>query len=85
LAKRLRNCCFVFAGVLGGLLPELVQSQGKFILSNTVDKGNLALGGLVGVITGGIAGVVLYSGLTIAAGTKLTPVVFVMRFGRSYD
>ncbi len=66
--------------MLGGLLHELVQSQGKFVLPNTADNGNLALGGLVGVITGGIAGVVLYSGLTIAAGTKLTSVVFANEF-----
>jgi hypothetical protein len=54
----------VWAGAIGGLIHEIVQSQGKFMLPNTDDKGNLCLGGLIGIISGGVAGLIYYQGLT---------------------
>jgi len=56
----------VFAGAIGGLLHEIVQSQGKFILP-TMDNGNFCLGGLVGIIIGAIAGFILYQGLSLSS------------------
>lgn len=53
----------VSAGALGGLAHEIVQSGGKYILPNTDQKGNFCLGGLMGIITGGTAGLLTYQGL----------------------
>ena len=60
-----------FAGALGGLLHEIVQSGGKYVLPNTDDKGNFALGGLIGIVTGGLAGLILYQGLNVTTGIIL--------------
>ena len=65
----------VSAGALGGLAHEIVQSQGKYILPNTDETGNFCLGGLIGIITGGTAGLLTYQGLLgttpVTASTKL--------------
>ena len=53
-----------FAGAIGGLLHEIVQSQGKFILPTTDNTGNFCFGGLIGVIVGAIAGFILYQGVS---------------------
>jgi hypothetical protein len=55
----------IIVGALGGLSHELVQSQGKYMLPACDDKGNYCLGGLVGLLEGGIAGVILLQGQTI--------------------
>lgn len=52
----------IFAGALGGLAHEIVQSGGKYVLPNSDEKGNFVLGGLIGIITGGVAGLLLYQG-----------------------
>jgi len=54
----------ISVGALGGLAHELVQSQGKYMLPASDDKGNYCLGGLVGLVEGGIAGVILLQGQT---------------------
>ena len=51
------------AGALGGLSHEIVQSGGKFILPTTDESNNFCLGGLVGIIEGGVAGLLAYQGL----------------------
>ena len=53
----------VSAGALGGLAHEIVQSGGKYILPGTDEKGNFCLGGLIGIVTGGVAGLLIYQGL----------------------
>ena len=53
----------ISAGALGGLAHEIVQSGGKYILPTTDATGNFCLGGLIGIITGGIAGLLTYQGL----------------------
>jgi hypothetical protein len=53
----------LLAGALGGLGHEMVQSQGTFILPNTDETGNFCLGGLIGIIIGGTAGLTTYQGL----------------------
>jgi hypothetical protein len=55
----------ICVGAIGGLAHELIQSQGKYMLPATDEKGNLSLGGLVGLIEGGIAGIILLQGQTI--------------------
>jgi len=40
----------VLAGAIGGLMHEIVQSKGTYMLPNTDDKGNFCLGGLFGLI-----------------------------------
>jgi hypothetical protein len=53
----------VFGGALGGLFHEIIQSGGKYILPDLDESGNFVLGGLIGIITGGVAGLLLYEGL----------------------
>ncbi len=53
----------ISAGALGGLAHEIVQSGGKYILPGTDEKGNFMLGGLIGIVTGGVAGLLMYQGL----------------------
>jgi len=60
------------AGAIGGLVHEIVQSKGTYILPNTDDKGNFCLGGLIGVITGGLAGLILYQGLNTSTGLTVS-------------
>ena len=55
----------VFSGAIGGLLHEIVQSGGTYMLPKTDDKGNFCLGGLIGIITGGLAGLILSQGLNL--------------------
>jgi len=62
----------VSAGALGGLAHEIVQSGGKFILPGTDESNNFCLGGLVGIIEGGVAGLLAYQGLL---GTKAGVIV----------
>jgi len=50
-------------GAFGGLAHELVQSQGKYMLP-AQDGENYCLGGLMGLIEGAIAGVLLIQGQT---------------------
>lgn len=57
----------LFAGALGGLAHEIVQSKGEIIFPSW-DKGNYCLGGLVGLIAGGTAGLLAYQGLMGNAG-----------------
>ncbi|MGA2105970.1 MAG: hypothetical protein ABSG06_11360 [Methanoregula sp.] len=52
----------VCVGAVGGLSHELVQSQGKYMLPDTDTSGNFCLGGLVGMVEGAIAGVLLMQG-----------------------
>ena len=52
----------VCVGAVGGLAHEIVQSQGKYMLPSTDSTGNFCLGGLVGLVEGGIAGVLLIQG-----------------------
>ncbi len=53
----------ISAGALGGLVHEMVQSGGKYVLPNTDENGDFMLGGLVGLLAGGIAGVLTYEAL----------------------
>jgi hypothetical protein len=53
----------ISAGAIGGLAHEITQSQGKFILPTTDETGNFCLGGLIGIIVGGTAGLTTYQGL----------------------
>jgi hypothetical protein len=53
----------IFAGALGGLIHEIIKNGGKYVLPNVDEKGNLILGGLVGLLTGGVAGLLMYQGL----------------------
>jgi hypothetical protein len=59
------------AGALGGLAHEMVQSGGKFILPGTEDH-NFCLGGLVGMVEGGVAGLLTYQGLLGTAGVTVS-------------
>lgn len=64
----------VAAGAIGGLAHEIVQSGGKYILPNCDERGNFVLGGLVGIVTGGVAGLLLFEGLlgaSVAANPEL--------------
>lgn len=61
----------ISAGALGGLAHEIVQSGGKYILPTTDDTGNFCLGGLIGIIVGGTAGVTTYQGLLGTASTAV--------------
>jgi hypothetical protein len=57
----------ISAGALGGLAHEIVQSGGKYVLPNSDEKGNFCLGGLIGIVTGGVAGLLMYQGLMATA------------------
>jgi len=57
----------ISVGALGGLAHEIVQSGGKYILPNKDENGDFCLGGLVGIISGGTAGVLTYQGLLATA------------------
>jgi hypothetical protein len=48
-------------GAIGGLVHELAQSSGKFMLPG-MDGNNFVLGGLMGIVDGAIAGVLLMQG-----------------------
>jgi len=52
-------------GAIGGLVHEIIQSGGKYVLPSTDQNQNFCLGGLVGIISGIVAGVVLFEGLSI--------------------
>jgi len=70
----------VFAGAIGGLMHEIVQSQGKYIVPTTDDTGNFCLGGLIGVITGVIAGFILYSGYSATSAVSASGWLFTEAF-----
>ncbi len=57
----------VFAGAIGGLVHEIAQSNGQFMLPYDDGKGNYYLGGLFGLVAGGVAGLLLTQGLGAAA------------------
>jgi hypothetical protein len=65
----------ISAGALGGLAHEVVQSGGKYVYPNVDEKGNFCLGGLMGIISGGTAGLLTYQGLLgtgpVTVSTKL--------------
>lgn len=61
----------VLAGAIGGLLHEIVQSQGRFVLPG-MDNGNFCFGGLIGIVIGAIAGFVLYEGLATSVSASGT-------------
>lgn len=65
----------ILAGAVGRLLHEIVQSGGKYVLPNTDDKGNFCLGGLIGMVTGGLAGLIYYAGLSATAGMSAQLVI----------
>jgi hypothetical protein len=66
----------ISAGALGGLGHEIVQSGGKYVLPNTDQTGDFCLGGLMGIISGGTAGLLTYQGLlTKGPITVSTPLV----------
>jgi hypothetical protein len=66
-----------WAGAIGGLIHEIAQSQGTYVLPNTDDKGNLCLGGLFGIIGGGVAGLLAYKGLTVTTGIAVSQQLFI--------
>ncbi len=70
----------VLAGAIGGLLHEIVQSQGKYILPNTDATGNCCLGGLIGIISGVIAGFILYQGLSATTAATVSGMLFTEAF-----
>ena len=70
----------VLAGAIGGLLHEIVQSQGKYILPNTDATGNFCLGGLIGIITGVVAGFILYQGLNATSAATVSGMLFAEAF-----
>ena len=70
----------VLAGAIGGLLHEIVQSQGKYILPNTDATGNFCLGGLIGIITGVVAGFILYQGINATATVAVSGMLFTEAF-----
>ena len=53
----------IFLGAMGGMIHEIAQSNGKFILPTRDTDGNWYLGGLFGLIAGGVAGLLLAQGL----------------------
>jgi hypothetical protein len=61
----------ISAGAIGGLAHEIGQSGGKYVLPTTDDTGNFCLGGLIGIIAGGTAGVTTYQGLLGTASTAV--------------
>ena len=70
----------VSAGAIGGLAHEIVQSRGTYILPHTDDTGNFCLGGLFGIISGGLAGLIMYSGLNLTTGIKVSGQLFTEAF-----
>ena len=70
----------VFAGAIGGLLHEIVQSQGKYILPNTDTTGNFCLGGLIGIISGVVAGFILYSAFSATSAVSVSGSLFTEAF-----
>ena len=70
----------ITAGALGGLAHELVQSKGTYILPHTDNTGNFCLGGLFGIVSGGLAGLIMYSGLDLTAGIKVSGQLFTQAF-----
>lgn len=64
----------ICVGAVGGLVHEIVQSGGKYILPTT-DNGNFMLGGLIGLIDGAIAGLLLMQGQN---GPVANPQVFMI-------
>ncbi len=70
----------VFAGAIGGLMHEIVQSQGKYIVPTTDSTGNFCLGGLIGVITGAVAGFILYSGFSATSAVSVSGWLFTEAF-----
>jgi hypothetical protein len=58
-------------GAIGGLLHEIIQSNGSYIKPTTDEKGNLCLGSLFGIISGGVAGTVLVQALNVTAVSPL--------------
>jgi hypothetical protein len=56
----------VFTGAIGGLVHEIVQSNGTYMLPHMdTANSNFCLGGLIGIISGGAAGVIMVEGLTV--------------------
>jgi uncharacterized membrane protein YccC len=49
----------ISVGALGGLVHEIAQSQGQYMTPHTDTSGNFVLGGLMGLVNGGIAGLLL--------------------------
>jgi hypothetical protein len=70
----------ITAGALGGLAHELVQSKGTYILPHTDDTGNFCLGGLFGIVSGGLAGLIMYSGLNLTVGIRVSGQLFTQAF-----
>lgn len=61
----------IFVGAMGGLVHEIAQSNGRFMLPNT-KNGEVYLGGLYGLVAGGVAGLLIAQGLaTTAVGVGL--------------
>jgi hypothetical protein len=67
----------IFMGALGGLIHELVQSYGKFLLPRTDEKGTFCLGVYIGLVSGGVAGLATYEGLLNSSNVGVTPLLAV--------
>jgi hypothetical protein len=71
----------VLVGAIGGLVHELVSSNGKYILPNidstSGNPSDVSLGGLYGLVIGGVAGLLLVGGL---AATTVTAQVLSSAF-----
>ena len=52
----------ICVGAIGGLVHEIAQSHGKYMIPTTDESGNFMLGGLMGLIDGGIAGLLVMQG-----------------------
>ena len=53
----------ILVGATGGLVHEIAQSNGRFILPQRDTKDDWYLGGLFGLVAGGVSGIILVSGL----------------------
>lgn len=73
----------IFAGALGGIIHEIAQSNGRFIMphEDPIAK-DVYLGGLFGLISGGVAGLILSQGLVEGAvSTRLVSEAFLAGLG----
>ncbi len=59
----------IFVGALGGIVHELAQSNGSFVLPHRIGN-DYYLGGLFGLVAGGVAGLILAQGF--ASGTSVS-------------
>ena len=53
----------ILVGATGGLVHEIAQSNGKFILPQADTKDEVYLGGLFGLVAGGVSGIILVQGM----------------------